>query len=324
MISQDVMDRTAFKRQAALQTIPMLGEYPKLRAWLLDLLDNKELYPEAAFEADSRLTTKGLPIEYAVVWPSHSVRCTVDVLPHGNAVERTRQTLQMSGSDKDGFQQEIILDLIAQDKTMLRYGAWLGIREANGKIAAKPYLEVGASHNPAFCKSLGISGHDLASLGVKPVMVGLPADKGGVEVYFRLSKMDRAFMRWLLAYFGFPDRTHEMFKMFEEVCDSHLPGSLSWSSLGFSVAWSQDKEAQSVTFYSFANSAIGSDARVRENIMRLGLINNWDMDLYEELSREAVGTTDLNTFHGMVGVVAGRQGPVHFTVGISPVNSHLL
>ncbi|MFC0778612.1 hypothetical protein [Flavobacterium sp. HJSW_4] len=325
MIAESVMYSGALKRNAVMQSLMLLENYPELHAWLSKLFEANEFNSTIAFNAESRLTAKGVPIEYAIVWPSHSVRCTVDVLPHRTAKERIARTLDLAGSFGNAFQQDICNDLLQQqEEKMLRYGAWLGVREGEDKVNAKLYLEVADTCKPDFFDALKLSYDLLKNFGVKPVMLGLPMDKGGVEIYFKLAKLDRPFMKWLLAYFGFPDRTQEIFGMLEEFCESSLSGSLDWSSLGFSIAWSSEKKMETVTFYSFASSAIGSDKNVRKHVMRIGQRHNWDMALYSKLSEEANGDTDLNTFHGMVGVVAGTKGELHFTAGISPVDVGLL
>lgn len=325
MTGKHVMDRAAAKRHATMQSLRLFDAYPRLQAWLSDLFTTNDIYSEEAFEAESRLTTKGLAIEYAIVWPWHSVRCTVDVLPTATPDKRTARSIQLIGPFHDSFQQLIALDLMnGQAQPMLRYGAWVGVREERDSLKTKLYLEVIPTRKPGFFETLGVAYDRLASFGVRPVMVGLPIDKGGVEVYFRLARLDRPFLTWLLTHFGFPDRTQAVFTRLEELCDSRLSGSLEWSSLGCSISWSRERTVESVTVYSFASSAIGSDARVRKNVMRLGKAHNWDMSLYDKLSLEATGITDLNTFHGMIGVVAGLTGDVHFTTGISPVSSDLV
>lgn len=325
MIAPDVMERAAVKRHATIQSLNFLRPYPVLLEWLNNCLDNPDHFPCEAFDAPSRLTSKGLPVEYAIVWPSYSVRCTMDVMPHGTAKNRIAKTLQFAGPITDAFQREICQNLIeSQNDIALRYGAWLGLREEDGNVALKIYLEIADNLKNSLFEALSISTGLLAGFGVKPVMTGLPITKGGIEIYFRLARMDRAFMKWLLSYFKFPDRTNDIFKMLEDLCESRFESSLNWSSLGFSFTWSQDLMPESITFYSFANSAIGSDEKVRKQVLRLGEKNNWDMGLYDRLSKDATGTTDLNTFHGMVGVVAGVKGKVHFTVGISPFSPELL
>ena len=325
MIAPDVMERAAVKRHATIQSLNFLRPYPNLLEWLSDCFDNPDHFPCEAFDAQSRLTSKGLPVEYAIVWPSYSLRCTLDVMPHGTARNRIAKTLQFAGPITDAFQRDVCRNLIeSQDDDALRYGAWLGMREENGKPVPKIYMEVAESIKLSCFEALNISFSLLPGFGIKPVMIGLPTTKGGVEIYFRLARMDRAFMKWLLSYFQFPDRTNDIFKMLEDLCESRFESSLNWSSLGFSVTWSKDLQPESVTFYSFANSAIGSDANVRKQVMRLGEKYRWNMELYDQLSRNATGITDLNTFHGMVGVVAGIKGEVHFTVGISPYSPELL
>jgi hypothetical protein len=323
MISENVLDRTAHKRHASMQSLTLLEEYPLLQSWLSDMFIKS--YTEESFNAYSRLTSKGLPVEYAVVWPSCSVRCTTDVLPNGTLQQRIKKTLQMAGPFNYIFQQDIATDLLNnQDDQDLRYGAWLGVREEQQIISTKVYLEIAGSHKPLFLEVLGISFDYLTSLGIRPVIAGLPVSRGGVEIYFKLAQLDRNFLRWLLGYFNFPDRTRDIFKMLEELCGQTFSGSVFWSSIGFSVTWSAEMKVESVTVYSFASSAIGSDQMVREHVLKLGQKHNWDMGLYEKLSDGATGTTDLNTFHGMVGVVAGIQGEVYFTVGVSPVSNDLL
>jgi hypothetical protein len=299
--------------------------YPELSAWLSKLFEGNDFHSITAFDTESHLTSKGLPIEYAIVWPSHSVRCTVDVLPDGTAKQRIARTLDLAGSFENAFQQDICDNLMQQQEDMmLRYGAWLGAREGQEKVNTKIYLEVADTCKLDFFDTLNLSYDLLKNFGVKPVMLGLPMEKDGVEIYFKLAKLDRPFMKWLLTYFGFPDRTQEIFNMLEEFCESSLDSSLNWSSLGCSMVWSSDKKVEAVTFYSFASSAIGSDTNVRKQVMRIGQRHNWDMDLYDKLSEEANGMTDLNTFHGMVGVVAGTKGELHFTTGICPVSNGLL
>ncbi len=322
MTADNLLERAACGWHATIQSLALIGDYPLLQAWLTDMVIQS--YPEDSFAAHSRLTSKGLPLEYAVVWPSHNVRCTADVLPGGTPQQRITKTLHMAGKFTNAFQQDIIAGFLRNpDKTSLRYGAWIGVREAQHKISTKVYMEIAGNHNPGFFNALGICGTYLQSFGVQAVMAGLPVSNGEVEVYFKLARLDRSFLSWLLGYFNFPDRTQDIFKMLEQLCDSGLHGSVNWSSIGFSVTWSAGREVQSVTVYSFASSAIGSDKMVGEHVLRLGRKNNWDMDLYQKLSAKATGITDLNTFHGMVGVVAGTTGNVHFTVGISPVSNTL-
>lgn len=321
MTTDQLTNRADARQQAAVQSLALIDGYPVLSAWLNRLFESYTFNAKQAFGAESRLCAKGLPLEYAVVWPSHSVRCTVDVLPQGTPGERLKRTLRLAGPFRHTFQHSLFHELSRhQPEHLPRYGAWLGVREEQNRTATKIYLELADHIKPVLFGALRLP-YDLpVDLGIQPVMLGLPLDRPQAEIYFQLARADRPFIRWILSRIGFPDRTDDIFRMLEQLCDSRLDGSLDWSSLGFSITCRPDGQTETVTFYSFASSAIGSDHMVREQVMNLGRRHGWDMRLYAALSAGAVGTGDLNIFHGMVGVAAGHRGPVHFTTGICPAS----
>lgn len=272
----------------------------------------------------SRLTKKGMPLEWAFVWPGKDIRATIDPLPSGTSQDRLLRSLDLAGELASGLQTSVAMKLLGwQTEFALRYGAWIGLRVTENGPAHKLYLEVPqATSQLQIVRGLGCDQAEMLRKGFNLVMVGLQPDKGTVELYYRAKAISVPALRTLLQKLGLPDRSKEIVEQVGQLKQRRLQYLLPSDDIGFSVSYSPSGEPQAFTLYAYTISLLGMDSTVREHIVRYSDRQGWDISTYLAMSEAAQHVHfDINTWHGMAGFVVANSGPIHFTVGIAPLNA---
>ncbi|MEO1517167.1 MAG: hypothetical protein AAFV95_19235 [Bacteroidota bacterium] len=269
----------------------------------------------------SRLTCRGYPLELAYVWPSNSFRFTVDLLPGGDLATRMQRSLEAVGGSVHPIQESLFDRLCGWHyRHAGKYGAWLGARSKEGKMSYKLYVEVppGAPWQEEKRQRIGQAPPN----GARLVMVGMDPLSGEVEYYYRIDRLNLRGLQPLMMRYGFPDRSREFIDLLQAVSQRHIRFEIPSSNLGYSISFDASEEAQTFTCYSVADSLLGGDSAIREAVLRLGRRMDWDMSLYDEATKPlAKGVHLRDSWHGMLGLVAARKGPVQFTIGWTPIPS---
>lgn len=271
----------------------------------------------------SRLTNKGIPVEFAFVWPHYSVRCTADADMYSSQLSRFNKSVQKLEVNNNTSAGKSIVEGIQQhlrnEPDNFRYGAWLGYRPARHQ--PKLYAEVAPSVRKH--KLLDKLVPDVTSIltrGIEPVMFGWQADTDSYEVYYKATYLRPGDIDTLLSFYNLGSKGAEITCLCERLLNRRVHSSFPMPDIGFSVSFNNANEPETFTLYAFAQSMLGTDDKIREDILRLGRQEKWNMELYEMLSQKlTVPLYDVNTFHGMVGFAVAKQGTVQFTVGLSPV-----
>lgn len=321
-----IVDSATFQ-QAAMQILPvieryLLIEYPVLSEDLQRLIARLSEQISISEDPVSKLTASGYPLELAYVWPAKSFRYTADFLPGGSPINRLHQSIQHVGQVSNPIQHKMLQQLQSWVKSFdSKYGAWVGGRCKKGKIQKKLYVEVPAKA-PWQSWDVGkFASRCLFAKNVRLVMMGFTPDTGLSEFYYRMDGLNIPALRPLMEYYGISDRSSEMIEMLQELHQRHIRFEIPSSNLGFSVTIDAKQETQSFTLYTIAESLLGRDDQIIENVSNFGRQQGWDMDLYTEaISNVPIEGHDLYpTMHGMVGLVAANNGPIQFTVGWAPV-----
>ncbi|MCB0642278.1 MAG: hypothetical protein KDC44_11590, partial [Phaeodactylibacter sp.] len=80
------------------------GDQHRLAEMLAQLLAAIHADSEGMPATESRLTSRGFPMEFAYVWPADSFRATTDLLPGGTARQRLIKSLNWTGPFQHSYQ----------------------------------------------------------------------------------------------------------------------------------------------------------------------------------------------------------------------------
>ena len=271
---------------------------------------------------NSNLTNMGVPLEWAMVWPGNRLRTTVDVLPGGTVTQRLARSLSLCGNFDFPIQQEIMEEVMAWEYgTKRKYGAWLGIRDRDRQPNYKLYVEVPELTGKQPWPHTWVKfDQKLAQEGNSLMMIGLQADTGVTEFYFRSKSITKPGLALLLKHFQFPDYSRKIIEAVQLLRRRTIRYEIPSVDIGFSLSFNADYWAEAFTLYSFSGSLMGRDKSIRQQILEFGRQKYWDLSLYEELSQGLeTAPYDINTWHGMVGFTIGRHGSLSFNVGLSPI-----
>lgn len=298
----------------------------------------------------SNLTPSGAAVEAAFVWggvgpdgrPGCDPRISLDPLPGGAPSARLAAALALlraAGTARLSVQQQMLAAEVAewQASSPGRYGAWAGLRAgsvaaspagASPPLAAKLYLELPERARQAACaleQRLAGAPPVLGGRDIRPTMLGLDPQNGGVEVYYRCARLFPGDLDTLMRRFRLPERSGEVVALIERLTRRSVRFELPSWDVGFSVAYVAGKEGAQLspavfTFYSNAASLLGPDERVRCALMREGRAANWDMvpyaALHARMPETVPGEAPLQC-HGLVGAVLPSGGDMRVTATLA-------
>ncbi len=292
----------------------------------------------------SNLTPSGAAIEAAFVWGGGEgcdPRVSLDPAPGGTPSARLAAALELLRRAAPTRLSPRQLQLVAEVADWQaagggRYGAWAGLRPAAGEtaapedggLAAKLYLELPRSAGERALeleRRLAGAPPVLAGRDIRPTMLGLDPQGGGVEVYYRCDRLFPGDLDTLMRRFGLPQRAAEIAGLVERLTQRSLRFEIpSWDT-GFSVAYlARPETAEFVpaafTFYSNAASLLGPDERVRCALLREGRRSGFDTQAYEALFArplEGDGAAPPLQRHGLVGAVLPGEAPMRVTATLA-------
>uniref|UniRef100_UPI003A997391 hypothetical protein n=1 Tax=Stappia sp. TaxID=1870903 RepID=UPI003A997391 len=308
----------------------------------------------------SNLTPSGAALEAAFVWggtgvdgrPDCDPRVSLDPFPGGASSARLAAAFALvraATPRRLSVQQQMLAADVAEWQASFpgRYGAWAGLRAgavaaspagASPPLSAKLYLELPERAREAACaleQRLAGAPPVLGGRDIRPTMLGLDPQNGGVEVYYRCGRLFPGDLDALMRRFRLPERSGEVVALIERLTRRSVRFELPSWDVGFSVAYvTGDEDARLspavFTFYSNAASLLGPDERVRCALMREGRARGWDLGPYAALHARAVdpgpgasasgaqgaGEAPLQR-HGLVGAVLPAGGDMRVTATLA-------
>lgn len=273
--------------------------------------------PSAACAVPSRLTPAGAPLEAALVWPTPGLRVSLDPCPDETPLERTRQCRAALCEPLGSVQQAVAARADGWQRAHGgRYGAWLGLRVADGALREKLYLDVpeGCAWAP-FDAEMAARPAVLPRRQIRMTMIGLDPVSGGVELYYRSARLFPAELDTLMRRFGLEERGTEVADLLAELTRRSIRFELPSHDMGFSVAFDADGTARVFTFYSNATALLGPAARARSALLRVGRARDWPMQDYDALS--APDDDGHVPEHGLIGAMLAAGQPLHATATLA-------
>ncbi len=262
----------------------------------------------------SNLTAVGAPLEAGFVWPQNDLRITVDPVPGAAAVDRAAIS-RIATEDFLSPAQWPLADRILQWQAhhSIRYGAWLGLRMRQGRVRRKLYLDIPPEAPWQSWDSLSISPPSLiAARGIRPTMLGLDGDRGGMEIYYRCFGLYPSELDSLLEATGWVGRSGEIVRMIEMLRQRTLRHELPSADMGFSLALGADGHALAFTWYSTSRALLGPPSRAREAVLRVGHAAGWSLEGYRSLTEGAI-----TPHHGLIGMTIPCDGPMQLTATVA-------
>lgn len=257
------------------------------------------VWPEAAWRF-SRLTCTGFPVEFA--WSSRetAVRWTADVASPESSEHGRLEIAAACVPGGDGIDLAPWLRL--QRGARLRYGAWLGMRHADGTVG-KLYAEL-----PATTALPDAHRHPLLRAdGLAWRMVGLNVD-GSREYYGRGLALDLAAVTSLADVVSGGEGGHLRERLRAITRGQELP-----RPSGISLTLGADGTPLAITWFTFAKAVFRDDAEATALLRTLG--EDASRDVYDAL---AAGDDDGAWRHGMVGAGIDARGSAWLQCGLRP------
>lgn len=259
----------------------------------------------------SPLTGDGWPLEMVLGLGEPAVRWTAEVAGP-TVAPRARLA---AGAELTRTPAAVLASLAALQGGELGYGAWLGERHDRNGRAHKLYAEVG---DPAAAQRLCAE-----VLGPQPVLttraptcriVAYRPGDGAWEVYYRLERLAGWELERIATRAGQPGAGRVLLDFITEVIDRRPEGHLPGLQHGFSLA-QVGGTSLVMTVFLFAR-VLGSDARIRAQLLSVARAHGWDAEAYQVLSAGSSRRTGADTDHGMLGfsIAAGRAP--RLTVGL--------
>jgi hypothetical protein len=281
----------------------------------------------------SALARTGFPVEIAFVAGDPSLRYTAEVaspeVPRRDRLDAALALYRQLAGAEAGLDPELhALLRTAQADGTLKYGAWLAGRHRPGRFQESSY-KLYAEVPPETCHQL--EAWEQRQVGAPPVlphrdvqlsMIGHQA--GRTELYYGSVGLKPGEVATAMSRIGLAARAPEVLKLLAEAYGRTLHRELPCQDFGWSYAISangadgESGEVEAFTLYTFANSLLGGDGRIRAAILRLAAAHGWELPLYERLSRPLAERRGALTHHGMFGIVAPVEGPLTLSFGLVP------
>ncbi|MEO5852250.1 MAG: hypothetical protein ABIQ15_07030 [Nocardioides sp.] len=258
----------------------------------------------------SVLTNTGLPVELAWASADEAVRWTAEVGPpelpeSARAGVAAHVARHLTGADIDVHPWRAL-----QRGQRLRYGCWLGVRHRGTDRAAKLYVELPAPRAEAVpVPPDGIAVLLTCGRLVDDAvwrMAGLNAD-GTVELYARAPRLDDEALACLATLL--PERRPLLDAVARLLPVPGLP-----RPSGFSITLDQRGAVVALTWFCFAKSIWGDDARACR-ALRSHAGSPGSLALYDELAQ---GAPDGRWRHSMVGAGCDAGGRAWVQAGLRP------
>ncbi len=266
----------------------------------------------------STLTDTGAPVEMAFSATQTALQLTTEVGDPG--ADRTRRVAQVCKiiADLGGTAPTAALrDVIsaAQGTADLRYGAWLGLRQAGTRLDTMLYAELPADAadlstlmSPApFSAVLDELGGDAHA-----TMLGYDGRTGQVTIYCEAHNV----MRSVLPALAEPAQVSaDVLSLSIDGLTEGMPSmALPTSKLGFSYTMTGDETPPQLTLYFSSRDLFGTDAAISRRIKACG---GHALTGYAALADNQPPAPIGQTHHGKIGMTARQNAAPVLSVGVA-------
>jgi hypothetical protein len=280
----------------------------------------------------STLTGDGFPLEIAFTTADAHLRYTVDPggpdLPPAQRLANAAELLAELGRALQPHRlEELKTWQSAASAEELRYGAWVGVRHSVKSLSDrfKLYVEIPAS--VPLPKNLLVAAHlnpplRLPERAVQLRMLGLDAETGQEEYYYRVNDLSSIMLPQLLVPAGLRARADELLNFVELAYghslrepDARIPGE----SVGFSYAVSPEGNPVAFTLFLFTHLIWGGDMHIRERFCERLQSAGLDSQPYWHITAPLAECDRYQTYHSLLGFVLAGDAPIHLSLGLRPV-----
>lgn len=276
----------------------------------------------------SLLTDGGYPFEFTFTTAGDGIRYTAEIAPpRQEPSARLGQAIRLLaelGLPALPEEAEGLWLLRQVQAGALRWGAWMGVRHSGGgKSLYKLYAEVSPEGEAA---ALGFLNSRLrrpvggGQRAIQLQMVGWYPATGDLEFYFRVYDLRPWELGALLHPLGLEARERELFDLFQAAHGRPIYQALPGGAWGFSYSLPGGEEGggSRFSFYTFAETLLGDDARARRKLLRLFERVGCAMDYYLEMSAPLADEHGCRSHHGLFGVTVGPEIPPIAHIGLRP------
>jgi hypothetical protein len=258
-------------------------------------------WPELC-DSFSRLTRDGCPVEFGFGATGNALRVTLE--PAGPEVRETERLdiaiALLAGAGLHLPHRALVRHWRAmQGGRTLRWGTWLGLKQADKALNAKLYLEV-PKHAPA--------PYIHTALGGRLRMLGHDVASGATERYFSLPRITAKQLADILDSCG--TDAPAMLHLVERCLGVPLETALAFISFGLSTVERDGRPTNGAAIFFRANAVPRGQAWLHAALSAKRHANHTS-GAFEAL--EACAASD----HGVVSVVASSDGSVDLRVGLS-------
>ena len=272
----------------------------------------------------SRLTSRGLPLEWCFASHDSSLRYATEVIDPGQAktkaITRALTLCRQFGQGVGDDQFKPLIDLQANQN--LAFGAWLGGRHQGNKAHFKVYAEIPQN----------ASGSEIASKlwpvinEAYPVLFGALPGFAGREIYYHLKENSRACLLESLS--SLPGEAENLYNplmaAFSRIVDQQNPNIFPASDVGLGVSLNGEGGVENITLYHFADDLWKSDQKAYQALVPI-LENTGLADAAHQYAQcaQTIGIKpDASPmYHDTVGVCAGNDGKISYYVCLAPPES---
>jgi hypothetical protein len=283
----------------------------------------RSIWQEVAWEF-SGLTYDGFPVEFAFSAADDTIRYVAEVsgpeVDSGERLDIAERRLASLGSVPMPEDVSKFLHMV-QSSGQLQFGAWIGGRHGPGGDRYKVYAEVPRTGSEQYkCTVSDILGCGSLLPGRKPrfQMIGYEPAKSRLELYFSITGMELWEMERLISLAGMRSRWPEFLDLIKEAYGYNPDLVLSQSRVGFSFSVKDGKGPMTFTLFKSARSIFGSDQSIRNHMLRLAEMNDWDLGCYEALSLPVAERSGWETRHGIISFVANPEAQPTLSITIRP------
>jgi hypothetical protein len=273
----------------------------------------------------SWLTRTGYPIEFGFSSKDQRLRYITEVGGAHTPIEN-RLNLAMclaqkfSGVALEHSIKEKIQDIQKQDKSALRYGAWLGIRHQEIQTDTKIYVEL--PNGLSTCCSLEGAEifHEFAK-GTLPAIWGYDLRSAHQELYcwadhWTISTLADVFRR--IGWDG-PYLAKLIFDLYGKACGRVFHKTLPGTTMGLSLSLDPYAQPVAISVYNYSDVLFGTDAQIVASLKKICQQTAFKIPNYEKISAPLENAhPEHPIYHGMFGFAVTQQGESHLHIGLTP------
>ncbi len=272
----------------------------------------------------STLTMTGSPFEPAFSCSAPGLRYTADPAPENVPLhKRLDYVLRVLAMLKAPGISPLLAGQLRHLQSLgdLRYGAQIGSRHSANEDRYKLYVEIPPQASMAADlwaeERLPGSVLNVPGRNARVTLIGIDLSTMVTEIYYRIENLHPREIQLLMRRGGAAHRAPELLAAVEEWAQWKVRHELPGSIWGFSYALKGGRSA-AFSLFTFARTLIGVDRGVRTRLLSLGENRNWDLSVYEQMSRPLADYRGPLCHHGVFGFIVRPDTPVAPWVGLAP------